>query len=625
MFRSRSSNTSRSAAQKRSFAKTRAKPSQSRQSFNDFDFSTLEHARIEIEKAAPPRQSPTHPPPHPLRSSSCGTALSLKKQIKSRPSGSSPSFSSSSLKHNPTSSLGILEGDVNISAEDRLEAQKRELLAMKDWCGLKDTRPAKISFPDIADVNLIGKRRPVLKANGERLSRQGEKRPRAEAGVVKTFKTRKIYSDEGSDKSCRDFARKGKSCAARIAKNVEHDGRCSNSDEILLDTTIAAKYSGASFNSDENLFDLENDIQAFRQSPIYIGLSPRLSSTIGPSPLKNEIDDGDLACDERDGKFDEVSDLSQKHSLDSWAGRLGSRLLPESPSLRRHDSLRSTLVSSQDQQMADNGPHQSGTPPADSECFEECVTLSRAMDDGQHACIGIRPTETNFDLASVPKAGIPTTFPVNDTPPREKAKTSPLANATLSYINDLNRQLISQTSPTAASTKIRAEVADKVEVSPGPVETGLGDCTVFATQEARTVTREKSLSPETVWRRFVLGNSDDESTDGQYEFTLPSSPTPCHQQESCVNIERRPMEAEPSSLNAEPARSLNPASPVSTDELAPSPARIPKPKVFFTRPERFQGERSVAGAWPIRLGRRQGWSAMAYQGGSSNEDDVTDD
>ncbi|MCJ1270349.1 hypothetical protein MMC22_010245 [Lobaria immixta] len=641
LSRSRNSNTLRSAAQKRNFAKARGNLLRARQSFADFDFSTLEHARIEIDKQASQRQSPARSPSQPLRSPSHGMPSSLEKQIKSRTSGWAPSFPSSSSKQNHIHGPDILEGDVNISAEARLEAQKQKLLAMRDWCGLQSTRPVKISFPDMADVDLIGKRRPVLSANGESSSRQGAKRRRVEADVVKTLKKRKIHLDEDSDTSCRknksNLPRRKNSCAERISMDMEHNGQYSNSDELLLDTRAAAKCSGASFNSDENLFDLENAIPASRpSSPKYTSLSPQVKSTIRPSPLKNEMNEADLACDENDGSFDAESDLSQKHSLQSREGRLNSRFLPESPSRQTDDSPRSTRGSSHVQQQADHSnaePHQSGEPSArstrsirDRKCPEECVTLAPAIYDSRssNAYIGIKPSETNLHLTSGSKPGMPTGFLMEDTPPLRRGKLSPLASATLSDMKDLKRQSIGQTPTTATSPKLGVKMAGKSEVL--PTEIVVEDSMAWAKPEGRTARREKSLSPDTVWRNFVLGDSDDESTDEKYELISQSSPTPGCRQEARVNREPPWTDALPSSMSAEPSRSLHPASPMSTDELAPSPARLPppEPKIIFKKPRRFHGEGSGACGPRIRLGRHR-WSAITDQASSRDEDDVIDD
>lgn len=630
LSRSRSSNTSRSVAQKRNFAKARGRLSQARQSFDDFDFSTLEHARIEIEKEAPPRQSPARQTPQRRRSSSHGT-LSLKKRIKPRPSEWSPSLYSSPLKKNLTSGLGTIGGDVKISAEARLEAQKQELLAIKDWCGLDNTRPAKISFPDIADVDLIGKRRPIKPSRGS-ASRRGEERPGVEASIVKTSKRRNIYLDGNSDKRrwkdkihlpCRD------SGTERIAMDTEHNGRYSNSDEMLLDTTVA-KYSGASFNSDENLFDLENANQAIRQrSPIHLSSSPQISNT-RPSPQKNVIDEGDLACDDRDGQFDAVSDLSQKVSPVSWEGTL----LPDLASLQGHDNHRNARVSGVQQKAgySNVAPHQGGGPRAKptrsirpSECHDERVTSSPEIYHRRpsDACI-LKPSGTRLDRTCVSKGGIHTTFLTENTPPFKKENKSPLARATLSDMIKLKHQSISQTPTTAASIS-GAKVTDTNNVLPslGNTETVVEDSNDLATQEVTTGTREKSLSPETVWRKFVLGSSDEESTD-RYEFTLPSSPGPRYPQKASTIIEPPSMEAEPSSTMAEPPGSLNRPSPVSTDELAPSPAGLLQPKIIFTKPVRFAGERCGDATPPIRLGcpRR---ATMTCTARPSNEDDIIDD
>lgn len=635
LSRSRSSKTSRLAAQKRNFAKAKKLP-QARQSFADFDFSTLEHARIEIEKEVPLRQSPARSP-QPLRNTSRGTTSSRKKQVKSRPPAWSPSFCPSSWKQNNTSGPGTIERDMNISAEARLEAQKQELLAMKDWCGLKITRPVKISFPDIADVDLIGKRRPVLKANPERASRNGEKRPSIEAGADKTLKKRKIYLDEDSDTSYRkdksDFPRRDVSCAEGIAMDVEQNSRCSNSDEMLLDTIMGAKYSGASFNSDENLFDVENASQTFGgKISMHMSLSPQNSATFRPSPLKNEINGVDLACDESDGQFDAVSELSHKDSLESWEGRIDSRFLAESPVLIRDDSPSSFHVCSHVQHEADYNtaePHQNDEPSArwtrsrsESEFLGERVTPSPALYDHcpSDACIGIPTAETNLHPTPISHTNIPTTLLMEDTPPLQNQHKSSLASATLSDVNELTGRLIGHASTSASHIQSRAEVTDQFELLPSrcdPTRTVIDDSSVLAPQEPRTAAKEKSPSPETVWRNFVLGNSDDESIDDPYEFTLPTSPGSRCPPEAAVNME-------PCSMKAEPSRSLRSVRSMSTDELTRLPPRRLQPTTFFTKPKRFQGEGTDAPTPPIRLGGQRR-SAMTSLARLSDEDDITDD
>ena len=653
LSRSRNSNTSRSAAQKRYFAKARGKLPQARQSFADFDFSTLEHARIEIERDAPTEQSATRLPPQSPRSSSLVTPSPLKKRIKSKPSESTPSFWSA-LKPNDCSGPGILEGDVKNSEEARLEAQKQELLAMKDWCGLESTRPVKISFPDIADVNLIGKRRPVLTTNRGRTRRQGQKRHVLEAGAVETFKERESYFDEDSDKSCRketsNLPRRDNSSAERISMDTEHIGQCSNSDEMLLDTTFAAKYNGASINSDENLFDLENAIQVIKQkSPMHMSSSPQISSTTRSSPLKSrlsplkyEIDGADLACYDSDGKSNAVSDPSQEYAPKSREGRLDSKLLLESLFCQRGDSPRFTHISSHVEQKADRDnaeSHPSGEPPArstrsipDRECLEKCVTLSPAIYDcGSDVRNCIRPSSTNLPLSSIPKADVPTRFFMEDSPPLKRAKKSPLASATLSDMNDLRRQSMNQAPTTCvimnSDPSLRAEVTDELEVRPSvcdATETAAEESTISAKQEPQTATREpeKSLSPETVWKNFILGNSDEECIDDQSEFMLPSRPGSRCSQVASVNIQPPRTDAEPCSMNAETSRSLNRTGSMSTREFAPSPAYLLHPRIVFTKPERFQGEGPVMAVPPIRLGCQR---PIKHKALFSDQDDVIED
>ena len=54
------------------------------------------------------------------------------------------------------------EGMSSSLAGDEFEAKKKELLAMRDWCGLESTRPVKMTFEDPADRDKIGKRRRIF-------------------------------------------------------------------------------------------------------------------------------------------------------------------------------------------------------------------------------------------------------------------------------------------------------------------------------------------------------------------------------------------------------------------------------------------------------------------------------
>ena len=58
-------------------------------------------------------------------------------------------------KANDTAATPAEDDDDN----DEFETKKKELLAMRDWCGLESTRPVRMKFEDPSDREMIAKRR----------------------------------------------------------------------------------------------------------------------------------------------------------------------------------------------------------------------------------------------------------------------------------------------------------------------------------------------------------------------------------------------------------------------------------------------------------------------------------
>lgn len=85
-------------------------------------------------------------------------------------------------------------------AQDEFEAKKKELLAMRDWCGLESTRPVKMTFEDPADRDMIGRRRRIIKdASSERRRYHRHQRRPCERRSRRSRHDPYIRSDECSE------------------------------------------------------------------------------------------------------------------------------------------------------------------------------------------------------------------------------------------------------------------------------------------------------------------------------------------------------------------------------------------------------------------------------------------
>lgn len=92
-------------------------------------------------------------------------------------------------------------------AGDEFEAKKKELLAMRDWCGLESTRPVQMTFEDPADRDMIGKRRrTVQEAFTERRSHHHHQFRRPYGRRERSSQHGLYISSDGFSESERDGA-----------------------------------------------------------------------------------------------------------------------------------------------------------------------------------------------------------------------------------------------------------------------------------------------------------------------------------------------------------------------------------------------------------------------------------
>lgn len=299
---SRSRNTankSLSTAQRRHFAKARANPQTPRQFRVGLEFSALEHARRE-ELAARKRSPPTRRVDHHADSSIVFPA-SLNEGMVVIPSipSSSPAF--------PISS--------ECKKDDSLEDQKRRLLAMSDWCGLKKPLPVERVATSIADVGEdIKEGKGYRRANKRRLSDSSEAYSPAGGltSIIDSLKTR--GNKRQQSESGRRIVQRSDRDGSKLESCSFHRASPFYSALERVATPCASHY----LNSDENLFA---DEHTKSQPPLF-----------QPSPLRC------IAYDWSDMKSDAV--LSAGSPLDT-------RSLTDSPvetekkvaNHRRHSSI----------------------------------------------------------------------------------------------------------------------------------------------------------------------------------------------------------------------------------------------------------------------------------------------
>lgn len=167
LTKSRNAQSSVTATQKKHFAKVRKRLYHGLQPPLDLDFSTFEpHARI--TKRAPDQPTLLHVE----QPNSDGEETQKLLQDAPNKDNRTPSKSRCSDHHSCDDGSPLLPGSATgsrhldkkgmaISDEDEFEAKKKELFAMRDWCGLESTRPVRMTFEDPADRDMIGRRRRV--------------------------------------------------------------------------------------------------------------------------------------------------------------------------------------------------------------------------------------------------------------------------------------------------------------------------------------------------------------------------------------------------------------------------------------------------------------------------------
>lgn len=163
LISSRNAKVSVTATQKKHFAKARKKIYHGQQAPADLDFSIFE-PNAKFTKR--PSTQQTSRDIWQVDSDGGGTQngtqnVTLSKSEFSNPHGCDDK--PTTLPGSATRNRRLDEEGMPTLAGDEFEAKKKELLAMRDWCGLESTRPVRMTFEDPADRDMIGRRRRIVK------------------------------------------------------------------------------------------------------------------------------------------------------------------------------------------------------------------------------------------------------------------------------------------------------------------------------------------------------------------------------------------------------------------------------------------------------------------------------
>ncbi len=501
LSRSRNADASPSAAQKRHFAKARAK--QSRLSLPDLDFSALEHARFEecsyhkrspahrrVEKSwhslpnwkfsalrndrtedrASHRQIHLHPQDIRRCYSSKAISSSPNKQVTPIPSSSSAFISSpasSSSRKERFNSRGSYEADLEIFSDTSLGAQKQKLLAVKDWCGLKTTMPIRKAYPDIADTGPDG---------GHILGnyRQGNKRQRP-------------ASSEGSAHRASTTDKGG---PERKLSSYDRDSQ--STEQIIR----AASESSPSQNIHANL-SLNSDKNLFADELINNHTNPPLSDIV--------FDWSNIKWDtitSAHSPSDNVSIVEEPCCVDDIlhpSNRLFTETLYEHPSsgygFKRPDRPISErgIIDIESALEKKDAPSDAGPPYGSPTTYAE------------------RPLSFMVEL---------TTVKSSESTPSVREKIVP--DVTLSPLNALPADSSLHTPGRCRALNTGGEEASVIEKSRSvsslydPMVAKIEDSTKSTEPMPRRTDSEKLLPLDSEWKDFVIGNEDECAADDEY-------------------------------------------------------------------------------------------------------------
>lgn len=445
LSRSRTTIKSLSAAQIAYFAKAAANHLSER----TLEFSELDHAKKELaaQKKSPP---------------------STRADRQADSSKTSPA----SLKDGRAAiTLSSLSPTIPISSEckkdDSVEDQKRKLLAMNDWCGLKNPLLSERVSTSIADVVMNSfEREGYKRLKKRRLSDSSEAYSPSEGltGILDSLKTpdaRNLHNMEGK----RHIANKRQQSesARRIASLDRRSG--GDSSYSVLERVVTP-YASPYLNSDEDLFADEHT----KSQPLF-----------QPSPLRS------IAYD--------WSDISSDAAL-STGSQLDTRSLTDSPvetepkmaNDYRHPSMpglhqvRSTIRTRLTAEL-----------PTDAVPMIASDNMPQVTNSGFLRGVSYAPARPELHSENL------TRF----LPEEDIFETSLLAQSNLQeHIPN-----------TAANGNTATEISGVVA---GPLiskEETIGSPTNATLQSPKITKGEELRSPDSGWRDFVIGSADGEISD----------------------------------------------------------------------------------------------------------------
>lgn len=493
-------NTPLSAAQKRHFAQARAKAQAQPQFKVDLEFSALEHAKKD-ELATRKRITPSRRVDHHADSSKASpTSLNKGRAVIPPLSSSSPAF--------PLSS--------ECKKDDSLEDQKRKLLAMNDWCGLKKPLPVERVSTSIADV-VVDRHgcQGYERSRKRRLSDSSEAYPPSEGliGIIDSLKTpdaRNLHSTEGKRHIANKSQQSGS--ARRILPSGGRSGvhgfrpescslhRASPFYSVL--EPLISPHASPYLNSDENLFADEHT----KSQPLF-----------QPSPLRS------IAYDWSDIRSDAVPSAGSQPDIRSMTDSpVGTEpKLANHPSIPDLPQVRSTIRTRPPAELI---AHDAPMMARDNISH---VTKSRFIDGA-----AVAPAKPNLHSQNF------TQFLLEDDVFETGPKTGKFDQDPQHFEAAYRCSEIKAQPHLAKTVKIAA--TDTTEHMPRAQEECCMPSVLLApAQSPRTTKGEKLLSPDSGWENFVVGSADGEISDISSSIrrsvktqTDPQSPDACRNMES---------------------------------------------------------------------------------------------
>lgn len=487
-------NTPLAAAQKRYFIRAQAQSETPRQFRADLEFSALEHARKE-ELAARKRSPPIREVDHHAGSSK-GSEISFKVGRADIP----PSSTSASLF------------SCDFVKDDSLEDQKRKLLAMNDWCGLQKPLPVQTVSASTVSASMekrVSKRQ--LSDSSEAYS------PLESLAGIKDWRkppdARSLHNVKGKRYRANKRQKLESSRTIGLLDGRSEDCSRTESSSLYRDMPfcralkrVTTPSASPYIYSDENLFADE---------------PTKTQRLFQPSPLRR------IAYDWSDIKSDVV--ISARSPLDA-------RSLTDPTAeieLKMTNHYRHPWVSGLSQVRSTNSSRLSaeltaGAVPIVSSDYMSQASKSTSLKKATHAPVRPELNSENLTRLLLEHENLEPIYQYSDVNAQSQSAKNTEIAATDSIEYDPKAQeefytpsrLLAQTdlyvSTTAAKVQeegIATAVPEAVACSSTSRDGTIDNLTSSTIQLPRTIRCGESLSPDSGWRDFVMGNANGEMGD----------------------------------------------------------------------------------------------------------------